>query len=314
MLGVGDFYYELAIQIVEVCLATSKRNGVLQDHKCKNLEALDDDMVDEIDESAHSSGSQHQKKTCELSMMTRQRLQQADATETINPFLNSALSQYDVGFYVGKRTTDEKKYTLLTNNWCPDKNYIFPVVIQGNHITPGIFVTKPLNKYKDVKMDCTSHVSKKYHQDCVKISEDFLKHYEQRSIGLITIEDLRRKVESSRGRNSQQISIDDLLRSIKKLKILGNGFCVHKVGSSFLVQSIPGELTLDHTVVLQQAQEQGHVTLSSIIKNLAWEEERAKRAMDFLVKEGLSWVDDQSGNERSYWFPSLIPDFSASLT
>ena len=27
MLGVGDFYYELGIQIVEVCMATSKRNG-----------------------------------------------------------------------------------------------------------------------------------------------------------------------------------------------------------------------------------------------------------------------------------------------
>lgn len=27
MLGVGDFYYELAVQIVEVCMATSHRNG-----------------------------------------------------------------------------------------------------------------------------------------------------------------------------------------------------------------------------------------------------------------------------------------------
>ena len=27
MLGVGDFYYELGVQIVEVCLATSHRNG-----------------------------------------------------------------------------------------------------------------------------------------------------------------------------------------------------------------------------------------------------------------------------------------------
>lgn len=27
MLGVGDFYYELGIQIIEVCLATSHRNG-----------------------------------------------------------------------------------------------------------------------------------------------------------------------------------------------------------------------------------------------------------------------------------------------
>ena len=26
-LGVGDFYYELAIQIVEVCMATNHRNG-----------------------------------------------------------------------------------------------------------------------------------------------------------------------------------------------------------------------------------------------------------------------------------------------
>jgi len=27
MLGVGDFYYELGIQIIEVCLATSHQNG-----------------------------------------------------------------------------------------------------------------------------------------------------------------------------------------------------------------------------------------------------------------------------------------------
>lgn len=27
MLGVGDFYYELGVQIVEVCMATSKKNG-----------------------------------------------------------------------------------------------------------------------------------------------------------------------------------------------------------------------------------------------------------------------------------------------
>lgn len=27
MLGVGDFYYELAVQVVELCVATSHRNG-----------------------------------------------------------------------------------------------------------------------------------------------------------------------------------------------------------------------------------------------------------------------------------------------
>ena len=27
LLGVGDFYYELGVQIIEVCMATSHRNG-----------------------------------------------------------------------------------------------------------------------------------------------------------------------------------------------------------------------------------------------------------------------------------------------
>ena len=47
---------------------------------------------------------------------------------------------------------------------------------------------------------------------------------------------------------------DDLLRAIKKLKVLGNGFTVLPIGKSYLVQSIPGELSMDHTSVLQQAE------------------------------------------------------------
>ena len=50
---------------------------------------------------------------------------------------------------------------------------------------------------------------------------------------------------------------NDLLTAIKKLKVLGSGFALIPVGQSFLVQSVPGELTMDHTTVLQQA-EVGH--------------------------------------------------------
>jgi len=42
--------------------------------------------------------------------------------------------------------------------------------------------------------------------------------------------------------------------AIRKLKILGNGFAAIPVGGSFLIQSVPGELTMDHTTVLQQAE------------------------------------------------------------
>ena len=39
----------------------------------------------------------------------------------------------------------------------------------------------------------------------------------------------------------QDISIDDVLRAIKKLKVLGNGFTVIPLGTGrYLVQSIPG--------------------------------------------------------------------------
>ena len=42
--------------------------------------------------------------------------------------------------------------------------------------------------------------------------------------------------------------------AIKKLKALGNGFSVIPTEHGYLVQSVPGELTMDHTTVLQQAE------------------------------------------------------------
>ena len=47
---------------------------------------------------------------------------------------------------------------------------------------------------------------------------------------------------------------DDLMRAIKKLKVMGNGFGMIPVGGSYLVQSVPAELNMDHTVVLQLAE------------------------------------------------------------
>ena len=42
--------------------------------------------------------------------------------------------------------------------------------------------------------------------------------------------------------------------AIKKLKALGNGFTLIPTPHGHLVQSVPGELTMDHTTVLQQAE------------------------------------------------------------
>lgn len=35
--------------------------------------------------------------------------------------------QYDIGFYIDKKCTDDQKYNLLKNKWMPDENYNFPV-------------------------------------------------------------------------------------------------------------------------------------------------------------------------------------------
>lgn len=133
-----------------------------------------------------------------------------------------------------------------------------------------------------------------------------------RNGGLIPIDELRERVIASRGRNSQDVSIDDLLRAIRKLRILGNGFTVLLAGNMQLVQSVPGELTMDHTNVLQLAQKSGCVSKSQLVKEFKWEEERARRGLEFLVKEGMAWVDDQGGSEHLYWFPSLFPDSKCS--
>lgn len=132
-----------------------------------------------------------------------------------------------------------------------------------------------------------------------------------RNGGLISIEELKERLMKSRGKKSQGISYDDLLRAIKKLKALGNGFTIIPVGGTYMIQSVPGELSLDHTAVIQQAQSSAHVTINQLTKDLKWEEERANRALKYLVKEGLVWVDEQAGAEKEYWFPSL---FTAAIS
>ena len=47
---------------------------------------------------------------------------------------------------------------------------------------------------------------------------------------------------------------DDIVQAIKRLKILGSGFTLIPAGSSYIVQSVPGEMSLDHTTILQYAE------------------------------------------------------------
>uniref|UniRef100_A0A4W3JHK4 Vacuolar-sorting protein SNF8 n=1 Tax=Callorhinchus milii TaxID=7868 RepID=A0A4W3JHK4_CALMI len=132
-----------------------------------------------------------------------------------------------------------------------------------------------------------------------------LKH---RNGGLITLEELHQRVLKGRGKLAQDVSQDDLIRAIKKLKALGNGFSMIPVGGTYLVQSVPAELNMDHTVVLQIAEKNGYVTVSEIKASLKWETERANHVLEHLLKEGLAWIDRQSSEEPQYWLPALFSE------
>ncbi|XP_033639658.1 vacuolar-sorting protein SNF8-like [Asterias rubens] len=136
---------------------------------------------------------------------------------------------------------------------------------------------------------------------------------QHRNGGLLSLEELLSKVRATRGRTkqAQDVSLDDLMRAIKKLRILGNGFALHRLQDGrYLVQSVPAELNMDHTSVLSLAEGSGYTSFSKLKQQLKWDIDRANLVMDHMVQEGLVWVDDQDKEERLYWFPGLFPDTS----
>lgn len=128
-----------------------------------------------------------------------------------------------------------------------------------------------------------------------------------RNGGIMALMDLHKKVVKT-SKSRQNVSEDDLARAIKKLHIMGSGFQVIPVGKKQLVQSVPGELSMDHTAALQLAQDNGFTSVSSLTKDLGWDRERAIRILDHMVHEEMAWVDDQGPDERLYWFPGLFPE------
>uniref|UniRef100_A0A915D2R9 Vacuolar-sorting protein SNF8 n=1 Tax=Ditylenchus dipsaci TaxID=166011 RepID=A0A915D2R9_9BILA len=80
------------------------------------------------------------------------------------------------------------------------------------------------------------------------------------------------------------------------------------IGGRFLVQSVPGELSMDDARVLQLAEESGgYVSQELIADHLRWDEQRSNRVLQRLLKEGRAWLDNQpTDNTVHYYFPALF--------
>lgn len=79
------------------------------------------------------------------------------------------------------------------------------------------------------------------------------------------------------------------------------------INFQYMVQSVPGELSMDHSAILQQAEKnQANVSVTYLLKEKGWERERSQKALEHLVNQGLAWIDSQNSQEPVYYFPSLF--------
>lgn len=108
-------------------------------------------------------------------------------------------------------------------------------------------------------------------------------------------------------------SRQDIVIAIGKLSKLKSGFKIVEVGTTQMVVSVPTELDEDHKEVMKIAQDvSSGITVQDVIRQTrSWKEDRAKRALDLLLSEGMAWFDVHNGKEY-YWFPSVWRDSFSS--
>lgn len=124
--------------------------------------------------------------------------------------------------------------------------------------------------------------------------------------GMIDLPSLLRHVNKRRGSQAEPASEDDVIRAIKKLRVLGGGFDLVNIGCRQYVRSVPGELNLDKNRALGVAQGKGFTSVPELVRVAGWPEQRAGDVLQGLTREGLAWVDDGAQDGvRLYWFPCL---------
>ena len=122
-------------------------------------------------------------------------------------------------------------------------------------------------------------------------------------------------LQRRRGAAAEPVSEDDITRAIGKLKTLGSGFQLVKIGNKSLVQSVPGELNQDKNTALNLAQSKGYTSEEELMSSLKWTDTRASETLSALLKEGLAMIDNGAPDERPLtWFPCLQYNTPMSVT
>jgi ESCRT-II complex subunit VPS22 len=135
---------------------------------------------------------------------------------------------------------------------------------------------------------------------------------QERTGGLIYLDQALDKIRKVRCKFVNEVSLDDCKRAIKKLHIFGNAFTLIQMNNSrYMIQSLPDGMNIDHTQVVKLAEaNNGQVTHKILLEELKWDTIRIENVLNFLIKEGLTWIDRYVGSNRlvntTYYFPGLF--------
>jgi len=131
-----------------------------------------------------------------------------------------------------------------------------------------------------------------------------------RNGGIIELSEVLRVVRRLRalGEGAEDVSEEDIVRSVHTLSVLGAGYTIVNVGNRKMLRSVPQELDTDQASVLEVAQEAGGmVNEAALVLRKRWTKERARTALEnMLMRDGLCWIDDQAEEGVVYWVPSVM--------
>ncbi len=127
--------------------------------------------------------------------------------------------------------------------------------------------------------------------------------------GIMNIKKMLSLINNKRGWNN--VSIEDIERSIEKLEVLGNGFRIISLGGNHTnnnneryIISVPMELSNDHQMLMNICKDNGHVSLNYLLNDLKWTLERIEQSVNVLLTNGMIWVDSHNDN-TNYYFSSF---------
>lgn len=115
--------------------------------------------------------------------------------------------------------------------------------------------------------------------------------------GIMSVEEVVEKLEQNNPQLRGHVVKDDIMRAVDKIKILGDGFRVVRVGRKHLIVSVPMEINQDHEILMDLAHSnEGMFTKDMLTHGLHWSDERFNRVLNALLQEGMIWIDRFEGD------------------